>query len=154
VELNKLDPSIKLDIRLRFGSEFLGSSALSGGPRVYARPVRRLWWRASQQLQQLGYGRLIHDSYRPWYVTKMFLGRNSGGEREIFVADPAQGSRHNRGARWTCAVRAKDRGADPHDRRYDEMSSARIPSIRAAHRLNAGIVICCDARWKRKDRRL
>jgi len=41
-----------------------------------------------------------HDGYRPWYVTKIFWDANSA-EGKIFVADPAQGSRHNRGCAWT-----------------------------------------------------
>ena len=45
------------------------------------------------------YGLLIHDAYRPWYVTKIFWDATPQ-EGKIFVADPAQGSRHNRG----CAV--------------------------------------------------
>ena len=55
--------------------------------------------RANQKLHKLGYGLLIHDSYRPWYVTKMFWDATPEDKR-IFVANPASGSRHNRG----CAV--------------------------------------------------
>jgi D-alanyl-D-alanine dipeptidase len=47
-------------------------------------------------LQPLGYGLLIHDAYRPWYVTKIFWDATPP-EGKIFVADPSQGSRHNRG---------------------------------------------------------
>jgi D-alanyl-D-alanine dipeptidase len=47
----------------------------------------------------MGYGVLIHDAYRPWYVTKMFWDATPVAQKE-FVADPAKGSRHNRG----CAV--------------------------------------------------
>ena len=55
--------------------------------------------RANQKLHALGYGLLIHDGYRPWYVTKMFWD-GTAPENHTFVADPSQGSRHNRG----CAV--------------------------------------------------
>jgi D-alanyl-D-alanine dipeptidase len=47
----------------------------------------------------MGYGLLIHDAYRPWYVTKIFWDATPD-DKKIFVADPNQGSRHNRG----CAV--------------------------------------------------
>jgi D-alanyl-D-alanine dipeptidase len=40
---------------------------------------------------------LIHDAYRPWQVTRLFWEATPPRSR-IFVADPAQGSRHNRGA--------------------------------------------------------
>jgi D-alanyl-D-alanine dipeptidase len=41
----------------------------------------------------------VHDAYRPWYVTKIFWDATPTDKHE-FVADPAVGSRHNRG----CAV--------------------------------------------------
>ncbi len=40
---------------------------------------------------------LIYDAYRPWFVTKMFWDATPSTSRQ-FVADPTQGSRHNRGA--------------------------------------------------------
>ena len=43
------------------------------------------------------YGLLIHDAYRPWQVTKLFWEATPDSGR-IFVADPAKGSKHNRGA--------------------------------------------------------
>jgi len=46
-----------------------------------------------------GFGLLVHDAYRPWYVTKIFWDATPPDKHE-FVADPASGSRHNRG----CAV--------------------------------------------------
>jgi D-alanyl-D-alanine dipeptidase len=99
VELNKLDPSIKLDIRYASDRNFLGSPLYLEARAYMQRPAAEAVVRASQQLHKLGYGLLIHDSYRPWYVTKMFW-EGTPVEKRIFVADPAQGSRHNRG----CAV--------------------------------------------------
>jgi D-alanyl-D-alanine dipeptidase len=52
-----------------------------------------------KDLAKDGYGLLIHDAYRPWHVTKMFRDATPG-KFHHFVADPLQGSRHNRG----CAV--------------------------------------------------
>jgi zinc D-Ala-D-Ala dipeptidase len=46
-----------------------------------------------------GFGLLIHDAYRPWSVTKKLWDATPPSKRE-FVANPKQGSRHNRG----CAV--------------------------------------------------
>lgn len=40
---------------------------------------------------------MIYDAYRPWYVTKIFWDATPE-DKKIFVANPAQGSRHNRGA--------------------------------------------------------
>ena len=55
--------------------------------------------KAALDLQRKGFGLLIHDGYRPWYVTWMFWEATPARQR-IFVANPAEGSRHNRG----CAV--------------------------------------------------
>jgi CubicO group peptidase (beta-lactamase class C family)/D-alanyl-D-alanine dipeptidase len=99
VELTKLDPSIKLDIRYATTRNFLGAP-LYLQPRAYMqRPAAQAVVRVSQALHKLGYGLLVHDAYRPWYVTKMFWD-GTPDDKKIFVADPSQGSRHNRG----CAV--------------------------------------------------
>jgi CubicO group peptidase (beta-lactamase class C family)/D-alanyl-D-alanine dipeptidase len=99
VELTKLDPTIKLDIRYATSRNFLGAP-LYLQPRAYMqRPAAEAVVRASRALHKLGFGLLVHDSYRPWYVTKMFWD-GTPDDKKIFVADPAQGSRHNRG----CAV--------------------------------------------------
>jgi D-alanyl-D-alanine dipeptidase len=99
VQLNQLDPTIKLDIRYATTRNFLGAP-LYLEPRAFMqRPAAEAVVRASQRLHALGFGLLIHDSYRPWYVTKMFW-EATPPEKRIFVADPAKGSRHNRG----CAV--------------------------------------------------
>jgi D-alanyl-D-alanine dipeptidase len=99
VELNKLDPTIKLDIRYATSRNFLGSP-LYLQPRAYMqRPAAEAVARASQHLHSLGYGLIIHDSYRPWYVTKMFWD-GTPPNLHGFVANPAKGSKHNRG----CAI--------------------------------------------------
>jgi D-alanyl-D-alanine dipeptidase len=63
------------------------------------RPAAEAVVRANASLKSLGYGLLIHDAYRPWYVTKMFWDATPT-EKRWLVADPSQGSKHNRG----CAV--------------------------------------------------
>jgi D-alanyl-D-alanine dipeptidase len=69
-------------------------------PRAFLqRPAAEALVRAHRTLKRLGYGLLIHDGYRPWYVTKMFWDATPSAQRD-FVANPATGSRHNRG----CAV--------------------------------------------------
>jgi serine beta-lactamase-like protein LACTB len=61
------------------------------------RPAAEALVRAHRALGRMGLGLLIHDAYRPWYVTKMFWDATPDSAK-IFVADPSQGSRHNRGA--------------------------------------------------------
>jgi D-alanyl-D-alanine dipeptidase len=99
VELALLDPSIHLDIRYATANDFLGTPVYSQARAFLQRPAADALLRVQKKLKPLGYGLLIHDAYRPWYVTKIFWDATPP-EGKIFVADPAQGSRHNRG----CAV--------------------------------------------------
>jgi len=98
-ELAPLDASIHLDIRYATANDFLGTPVYSQARAFLQRPAAEALLRVQQKLKPLGYGLLIHDAYRPWYVTKIFWDATPP-EGKIFVADPAQGSRHNRG----CAV--------------------------------------------------
>jgi CubicO group peptidase (beta-lactamase class C family)/D-alanyl-D-alanine dipeptidase len=97
VELNRLDPTIKLEIRYATPNNFLGSVFYSEPRAFLQRPAAEALVRAHQKLKEKGYGLLIHDAYRPWYVTKVFWDATPN-EKKIFVADPSKGSRHNRGA--------------------------------------------------------
>src|SRR6185503_10319277 len=99
VELIKLDPTIKLDIRYASSNNFLSTPMYSQARAFLQRPAAEALVRAHRKLKQQGYGLLIHDAYRPWYVTKVFWDAVPEDKKWI-VADPARGSRHNRG----CAV--------------------------------------------------
>jgi D-alanyl-D-alanine dipeptidase len=96
VEVRRLDPTIKLDIRYATTNNFLGSVFYSQPRAFMQRPAAEAVGRVNQKLRKLGYGLLIHDAYRPWYVTKVFWDATPV-DKHIFVADPSQGSRHNRG---------------------------------------------------------
>ncbi len=99
VELVKLDPTIRLDIRYAGTNNFLGKPVYQEARAFLQRPAADAVVRAHRALAPHGYGLLIHDGYRPWAITKLFWDMTSGSQRE-FVADPATGSKHNRG----CAV--------------------------------------------------
>jgi D-alanyl-D-alanine dipeptidase len=99
VELAPLDSSIHLDIRYATANDFLAAPVYSQARAFLQRSAAEALLLVQKKLKPLGYGLLIHDAYRPWYVTKIFWDATPP-EGKIFVADPAQGSRHNRG----CAV--------------------------------------------------
>jgi zinc D-Ala-D-Ala dipeptidase len=99
VELAKLDPSIKLDIRYATANNFLGTPVYTQARAFLQRPAAAALLRTLPELKAKGYGIIIHDGYRPWYVTKIFWDATPR-DQKIFVADPNTGSRHNRG----CAV--------------------------------------------------
>ncbi|MEO8335327.1 MAG: M15 family metallopeptidase [bacterium] len=97
VELISLDPTIKLEIRYATTNNFLGTKIYDEARAFMQRPAAEAVVRANQKLRTLGYGLLIHDAYRPWYVTKIFWDATPLDKRWL-VANPAQGSKHNRGA--------------------------------------------------------
>src|SRR6266850_4122954 len=99
VEVTKLDPTIRLDIRYATKNNFLGRPVYKQARAFLQRPAAEALVRINQALRKQGYGLIIHDGYRPWYVTKIFWDATPD-DKKIFVADPAKGSRHNRG----CAV--------------------------------------------------
>jgi len=99
VELVTLDPTIHLDVRYATANNFLSTPVYTQARAFMQRPAAEALVAASADLRKEGYGVLVHDAYRPWYVTKVFWDATPADKHE-FVADPAEGSKHNRG----CAV--------------------------------------------------
>jgi D-alanyl-D-alanine dipeptidase len=99
VELTRLDPALTLDIRYATAGNFLGRPVYSEARAFLQRPAAEALSRARRRLEPQGYGLRIFDGYRPWSVTKVFWDATPA-DKKAFVADPKQGSRHNRG----CAV--------------------------------------------------
>jgi len=99
VELTKLDPTIKLEIRYATTNNLFGTVFYSEPRAFMQRPAAEALVRINRKLKAQGYGLLVHDAYRPWYVTKVFWDATPD-DKKMFVADPSKGSRHNRG----CAV--------------------------------------------------
>ena len=99
VELITLDNTIKLDIRYATANNLLGRPVYTEVRAFLQRPAAEALVRANKSLRAKGYGLIIHDGYRPWSVTKIFWDATPADKKQ-FVADPSQGSRHNRG----CAV--------------------------------------------------
>ncbi len=93
----KLDPTIRLEIRYATSNNFLGTPLYSSGRALLQKPAALALVRVHRALEEKGYGLLIHDAYRPWQVTKLFW-EATPQESRIFVANPAEGSKHNRGA--------------------------------------------------------
>ena len=127
VELKSLDPTIKYDIRYATSNNFMGTPFYSSAHAFMQRPAAEAVARASAELRKLGYGLLIHDAYRPWYVTKMFWD-GTPPDKHIFVADPSQGSRHNRGAAVDLTLYDLKTGAPIRmTGGYDEMTDRSYP---------------------------
>jgi serine beta-lactamase-like protein LACTB len=127
IELVRLDDTIKLDIRYATTNNFLSTPFYTSAKAFMQRPAAEALVRVHKKLAGQGYGLMVFDGYRPWSVTKMFWDATPE-ELRVFVADPSQGSRHNRG----CAV-----DLTLYDRKtgkpvemvggYDEMSDRSYP---------------------------
>jgi D-alanyl-D-alanine dipeptidase len=122
VDLASIEPSIKFDIRYASSNNFIGFPLYERAAAYLQRPAAEALGRVERSLASKGYGLLIHDAYRPWFVTKMFWDATPESAH-VFVADPSEGSRHNRG----CAVdltlyELKSGKAVEMTGRYDEMS--------------------------------
>jgi zinc D-Ala-D-Ala dipeptidase len=99
VELIKLEKSIKLDIRYARSDNFVGKPVYTEARAFMQRDAAEALVRVHKLLKKQGLGLVIFDGYRPWSVTKLFW-EVTPVEKRIFVANPKNGSRHNRG----CAV--------------------------------------------------
>ncbi|HEV8267661.1 MAG TPA: cyclase family protein [Thermoanaerobaculia bacterium] len=122
VEIVTLDPTIHLDVKYAAKSNFLGRPVYAEARAFLQRPAAEALVKVNRELKEKGYGLLVFDGYRPWSVTKVFWDATPP-DKKAFVANPAKGSRHNRG----CAVdlslyhlasgKEADMGGD-----YDEMT--------------------------------
>ncbi|MEO6333485.1 MAG: M15 family metallopeptidase [Pyrinomonadaceae bacterium] len=99
VELIKLDSTIKLDIRYATANNFVGRAVYPEARAFLQKPAAKAVANVHKKLRKEGLGLVIFDGYRPWAITKLFWEVVPEDKRK-FVADPAKGSKHNRG----CAV--------------------------------------------------
>jgi CubicO group peptidase (beta-lactamase class C family)/D-alanyl-D-alanine dipeptidase len=96
VSIPSIDPSIKLDVRYATNQNLLGLPLYSKSAAYLQRPAAEALARADKRLHAQGFGIVVFDAYRPWFVTKMFWD-GTPAVAHLFVADPSAGSRHNRG---------------------------------------------------------
>lgn len=99
VELTSLDNTIKLDIRYATSDNFVGRPVYPEARAFLQKPAAKAVVSVHHKLKERGLGIVIFDGYRPWSITKLFWDVVPEDKRK-FVADPAKGSKHNRG----CAV--------------------------------------------------
>ena len=100
LELVKLDPLIKLDMRYATTNNFTGRVLYSEARAFLTAAAAEALVRASAAAKADGFGLNIFDAYRPWRVTKQLWDATPAGPKKNYVANPKRGSKHNRG----CAV--------------------------------------------------
>ncbi len=127
VELVTLDPSLKLDVRYAGSDNFLRAPVYPEARVFLQRPAAEAVVRANSALAAHGYGLLLFDGYRPWYVTQLFWDATPPDKR-AFVADPSKGSRHNRGCAIDLSLYDLRTGLEvPMPSGYDEFSERAHP---------------------------
>jgi zinc D-Ala-D-Ala dipeptidase len=128
VELTKLDKTIKLDIRYATANNFVGRPVYPEARAFLQRPAAEAVLRVHRSLKRDGRGLVIYDGYRPWSITKLFWEVVSP-EQRIYVADPAKGSKHNRGCAVDLAIfDLKTSRAVPMPSGYDEFTERASPN--------------------------
>ena len=95
VPVTQADPNIRLDVRYATTDNFM-KTRLYPAPQAWARcEVALALARVQSALEPRGIGLKVFDAYRPYSVTVAMWEPIRDPD---FVADPAKGSRHNRGA--------------------------------------------------------
>lgn len=98
VELKRLDPTIRIDVRYATRNNFMHMQLYPQARAFLQKPAAEALVRAHRFLKKKGFGIVLLDGYRPWRITKLMWDRSSDAWRKGgYVADPARGSRHNRG---------------------------------------------------------
>jgi zinc D-Ala-D-Ala dipeptidase len=122
VELITLNPDIRLDIRYATPNNFTGSQLYDVARAFLVNETAQALLRAQASAWADGFGLLIHDAYRPWRVTKKLWDATPPDKRS-FVANPKEGSRHNRGCAVDLTLYDRNTGnALPMPSGYDEFS--------------------------------
>ncbi len=130
VELIKLDSTIKLDIRYATNNNLVGRPVYTEARAFLQRPAAEALAKVNNELKSLGYGLLIFDGYRPWSVTKIFWDITPK-EKKKFVANPKEGSKHNRGCAIDLSLFEIATGKEVEmTGEYDEMSERSYPDYK------------------------
>jgi D-alanyl-D-alanine dipeptidase len=96
VDVGRLAPTIRVELRYAKSDNFVHRAVYPPSARCYLRRPAAQRLRAVQQtLQRQGLGLKVFDCYRPLAVQRSLWAVVPD---ERYVADPAKGSRHNRGA--------------------------------------------------------
>jgi D-alanyl-D-alanine dipeptidase len=122
VALAMLDSTIHLDIRYATKNNLIGQPVYKVASAFLQRPAALALIKVNNELKPLGYGLVVFDGYRPWSVTKLFWDITPI-ENKKFVANPKNGSRHNRGCAIDLSLYDLTSGKEVQmTSEYDEMS--------------------------------
>jgi D-alanyl-D-alanine dipeptidase len=128
VELVKIIPTIKLDVKYATDGNW-AKRKFYDQPRAFLqRPAALALQRAQAKLLPMGYSLLVFDGYRPWRITKQFWDLMPDSLKH-FVANPAEGSKHNRGCAVDISLFDLKTGREvPMPSAYDETTERAYPT--------------------------
>lgn len=127
IELIKLDKSLRLEIKYATTDNFMGWAVYPEARAFLQRLAAEAVVRVHRSLKKKGLGIVVFDGYRPWSITKLFWETVSEENRK-FVADPAKGSKHNRGCAIDLSIYdLKTKKLLPMPSGYDEFSERASP---------------------------
>lgn len=135
IEIKKAIPTIALDIKYATKDNFM-QQVMYNEARAFARkPVVEQLKKIQAFLKPKGYGLKIFDAYRPYEITVAFWEKASD---KNFVANPAKGSKHNRGCAVDLTLVDLKTGKDvPMPTPYDSFEEAAAPHY---NKLSAQII--------------
>ena len=97
VNLQKIIPDVKLDIRYATKNNFLGEPVYNSSYAFLRLPAATALQKVQEELKIMGLGIKVYDAYRPYSATVKFYNKVKD---TVYVASAWTGSRHNRG----CAI--------------------------------------------------
>ncbi|MDF0552207.1 M15 family metallopeptidase [Kamptonema sp. UHCC 0994] len=95
IDIRTVNPNIRLDIRYATTNNFLKRKLYSVARCALRASVAQRLSRVQENVQKIGLSLKVYDCYRPLSVTKQMWAAMPDSR---YVANPAKGSRHNRGA--------------------------------------------------------
>ena len=119
VDLQRTVPGIRVDIRYATADNFMKEKLYPEARCLLRREVAEKIVRVQRRLEAQGLALKIFDAYRPLSVQKKMWAKFP---LEGYVANPAKGSNHNRGAAVDVTLVDKDGRELPMPSAYDEFS--------------------------------
>jgi zinc D-Ala-D-Ala dipeptidase len=126
-EITAVTTGVLLDLRYATENNFTGRVLYSQARAFLQEVAKDALMRAGRRAIEDGFGITIFDAYRPWRVTKALWDATPPNQRN-YVANPKNGSRHNRGCAVDLSLHVLDTG------RLVEMPSAFDDFSERAHR--------------------
>ncbi len=119
VDIQKINPDIRIDVRYATADNFMYEVLYPEARCLLRREVAEKLSKVQASLWKRGLGLKVFDGYRPLSVQKKLWERFPF---EGFVANPAKGSNHNRGAAVDLTLVDFDGNEFPMPSAYDEFS--------------------------------